>query len=70
MYFIYGIRLQAKQADAGLILADIIRVYMDKMRIENGLSALGFNSEDVPRLVEGTKPQVSVTFICKKKTLI
>ena len=46
-----------RREDAGLILADVMRGIMDTMRIEDGLSALGFTSEDVPALVEGALPQ-------------
>lgn len=47
----------AKRADAGLILADVVRKYMMEMKIENGLDAMGFTSSDVAALVEGTLPQ-------------
>jgi len=49
----------AKQADAGKILADIIKEYMHLMKIENGLTELGFKKEDIPTLVQGTLPQVN-----------
>lgn len=48
-----------KKDDAGLILADVVRKYMYDMKIENGLTELGFNKDDIPELVEGTLPQVS-----------
>ncbi|KAL0851385.1 hypothetical protein ABMA28_007201 [Loxostege sticticalis] len=46
-----------KKADAGDVLADTILNYMEKMKIENGLSDLGYTSEDIPKLVKGALPQ-------------
>jgi len=48
----------AKRADAGQILADTVKEYMRIMKIENGLTELGFKKEDIPTLVQGTLPQV------------
>ncbi len=51
----------AKANDAGTILADqIIRIMID-LKMPNGLAALGYGSEDIPALVEGTLPQHRVT---------
>lgn len=53
----------AKRADAGKILADTVKEYMQIMKIENGLIELGFKKKDIPTLVQGTLPQVSNIFI-------
>ncbi|XP_017876484.1 hydroxyacid-oxoacid transhydrogenase, mitochondrial isoform X2 [Ceratina calcarata] len=52
---------RAKKSDAGKILADTVKEYMSVMKIENGLTELGFKKEDVPALVEGTLPQHRIT---------
>ena len=48
-----------KSEDAGRVLADVLREYMQDMGIQNGISELGFSREDIPALVEGALPQVS-----------
>ncbi|KAH7969084.1 hypothetical protein HPB52_014547 [Rhipicephalus sanguineus] len=50
-----------KEADAGRALADVLRKYMQDMKVDNGLTALGYGSEDIPALVRGTLPQERVT---------
>jgi hydroxyacid-oxoacid transhydrogenase len=47
--------------DAGKILADRIVQFMRDLRLPNGLRALGYETADIPRLVEGTLPQHRVT---------
>jgi hydroxyacid-oxoacid transhydrogenase len=47
----------AKAADAGAILADIIRDWMVKLKIPDGISALGYGKADIPGLVKGALPQ-------------
>ena len=51
----------AKDEDAGTILADRIVSLMRQLDAPNGLSALGYGSQHIPALVEGTLPQHRVT---------
>lgn len=47
--------------DAGEILADRITWFMQRLKVPNGLRAVGYTSSDIPALVEGTLPQHRVT---------
>ena len=47
--------------DAGKVLADRIITFMQRLKVPNGLSAIGYSSGDIPALVEGTLPQHRVT---------
>ena len=49
-----------KREDAGLVLADTLRQIMYDLEVDDGLKAFGYNSEDIPSLVKGTIPQVSL----------
>jgi len=51
----------AKREDAGKILADQLVKLMQDLKVPNGLRALGYQSSDIPALVEGTLPQHRVT---------
>jgi hydroxyacid-oxoacid transhydrogenase len=51
----------AKDEDVGTILADRIVSLMRQLGAPNGLSALGYGSQHIPALVEGTLPQHRVT---------
>jgi hydroxyacid-oxoacid transhydrogenase len=51
----------AQREDAGRILADQVIGLMQDLRLPNGLRELGYCSEDIPALVEGTVPQHRVT---------
>jgi hydroxyacid-oxoacid transhydrogenase len=48
-------------ADAGKALGDRLVELMRKLDLPNGLSAVGYTSDDIPALVEGTLPQHRVT---------
>jgi hydroxyacid-oxoacid transhydrogenase len=52
---------KANADDAGKILADRITWYMQRLKMPNGLRAIGYSSSDIPALVEGTLPQHRVT---------
>lgn len=51
----------ARTEDAGTILADRLTWFMQRLKMPNGLSAIGYSSSDIPALVEGTLPQHRVT---------
>ena len=48
-------------ADAGRVLADRITWFMQRLKVPNGLRAVGYTPADIPALVEGTLPQHRVT---------
>ncbi|MEE2658393.1 MAG: hydroxyacid-oxoacid transhydrogenase [Candidatus Latescibacterota bacterium] len=50
-----------KDQDSGRLLADVIIDFMRRLKVPNGLGALGYDRSDVPALVEGTLPQHRVT---------
>jgi hydroxyacid-oxoacid transhydrogenase len=43
--------------DAGTVLAERVIHFMRRLNIPNGLGAVGYGLEDIPKLVEGTLPQ-------------
>ncbi|MFO7598803.1 MAG: hydroxyacid-oxoacid transhydrogenase [Candidatus Desulfacyla sp.] len=47
----------ARLEEAGNVVADQIIVFMKRLGIPNGLGAIGYTVDDIPRLVEGTLPQ-------------
>ena len=52
----------AKREDAGKIVADVLRNFMDKLKIPDGLTSLGYTKDDIPLLVKGALPQVKNFF--------
>jgi len=51
----------ADPADAGEIVADRIIEFMQRLGMPNGLAAVGYTTDDIPQLVQGTLPQHRVT---------
>ncbi|MBT4501063.1 MAG: iron-containing alcohol dehydrogenase, partial [Gemmatimonadetes bacterium] len=51
----------ASREDAGRVLADRIVALMRLLGMPNGLGAMGFGSEQIPALVEGTLAQQRLT---------
>lgn len=47
----------ARPEDAGRILSDLVIDFMKRLHIPNGLSAIGYSRDDIPKLVQGTVPQ-------------
>ena len=47
--------------DAGKVLAEEIIKLMQRLKIPNGLQAVGYTRNNIPALVEGTLPQHRVT---------
>ncbi|PYV40063.1 MAG: alcohol dehydrogenase, partial [Acidobacteria bacterium] len=52
---------RAQPADAGKILSEQIVQLMQRLKLPNGLSAIGYTHSDIPSLVQGTLPQHRVT---------
>ncbi len=50
-----------READAGEVLAERITGFMQRLKVPNGLKAVGYSTSDIPTLVEGTLPQHRVT---------
>ncbi len=51
----------AMPEDAGEVLADRVTYFIRALELPNGLSGVGYTSDDIPALVEGTLPQHRVT---------
>lgn len=52
--------------DAGELLANRVIHFMRLLDVPNGLSAVGYKTEDIPELVQGTLPQHRVTKLAPK----
>jgi hydroxyacid-oxoacid transhydrogenase len=52
---------RAKPEDAGKILSDRLVAIMQRLKVPNGLRAVGYRKSDIPALVQGTLPQARVT---------
>ena len=52
---------RCRREDAGRILSERITWFMERLRVPNGLRALGYTVAEIPALVEGTLPQHRVT---------
>jgi hydroxyacid-oxoacid transhydrogenase len=52
---------RAKPEDAGKILSDRLVAIMQRLKMPNGLRAVGYGKSDIPALVQGTLPQARVT---------
>ena len=52
--------------DAGELLANRVIHFMRLLDVPNGLSAVGYETEDIPELVQGTLPQHRVTKLAPK----
>jgi hydroxyacid-oxoacid transhydrogenase len=50
-----------RDGDAGRVLADRITWFMQRLKVPNGLRAIGYTPADIPQLVDGTLPQHRVT---------
>ena len=51
----------ASPEEAGKVVSERIIEFMQSLRIPNGLGAIGYTTDDIPALVEGTLPQHRVT---------
>ncbi|MCP5111045.1 MAG: iron-containing alcohol dehydrogenase, partial [bacterium] len=58
---------RARLTDAGKILADTVAGYVHRLPIPNGLGAIGYTTDDIPQLVEGTLPQERIIRICPRR---
>ena len=57
----------AKESEAGEILANTLTKLMKEVELPNGLKEIGFKEKDIPKLVEGTLPQHRVNQLMPRK---
>jgi hydroxyacid-oxoacid transhydrogenase len=50
-----------RRDDAGRVLSDWMRQFLYDLKVEDGLNAVGYTTDDIPALVKGTLPQERVT---------
>jgi hydroxyacid-oxoacid transhydrogenase len=59
---------RVKPQDAGKAVADCITKLMQQLNVPNGLCAVGYTTDDIPKLVEGCLPQHRVTKLAPRET--
>jgi hydroxyacid-oxoacid transhydrogenase len=58
---------RTRPEDAGRVLADRIRWFVDRFRLPAGLRGIGYSSSDIPKLVEGTLLQRRLTTLSPRE---
>jgi hydroxyacid-oxoacid transhydrogenase len=51
----------ARAEDAGKVLSDCVTGFMQRLRVPNGLRAIGYSSDDIPAMVQGALLQRRLT---------
>ena len=63
VYFVGGDITNLRKEDAGKALADRLREILTELKVPDGLSALGYNNDVIPAMVDGAMPQVANMFL-------
>ncbi|KAI8319339.1 mitochondrial Hydroxyacid-oxoacid transhydrogenase [Martensiomyces pterosporus] len=58
----------AKLEDAGVIMADALRGFLQRLGVPDGIAAFGYTSSDIPALVESILPQHRVLKLSPRQT--
>lgn len=58
----------ARLEDAGAIMADALRRFLQELGVPDGISAFGYSSDDIPALVESILPQHRVLKLAPRLT--